>query len=483
MENNYHSSNVLGADLVGPNSNHGRGGSVPCDYCTERAAVLHCRADAAKLCLLCDQHVHSANALSRKHVRSQICDGCGSEPVSVRCSTESLVLCQECDWDAHGSCDVSAAHDRDSVEGFSGCPLAMDLAGIWGLEIDEKKPRQIPGADWSGLSLDPWMSKDSSAPFLLHDLAVPNMNNPVVYSNSGRSCQHSKKQSPRCGKNKMVILQQLVELFKRDRIDSGGSGGGGGEDIVPKTPNGDSGWDGDENVAEGGGDEGMLVLNQQFESNQNVPFTSLLMMQAPMNQKESDVGSSMFWGTPSRDRTPQIWDFNLGQLREQEEPSPAEAGYGANNMAYMMKSYSELLKEASLEDSKALELSRLSFSATHDDITTFGGTATSESNILQIAQASLVSDYDKTRCHLKEDIQLMDQMALVESEIATPLMRREDLEQIAKNRGNAMQRYKEKKKTRRYDKHIRYESRKARADTRKRVKGRFVKANTEVPDG
>ncbi|KAF7846357.1 hypothetical protein BT93_L4504 [Corymbia citriodora subsp. variegata] len=43
-----------------------------------------------------------------------------------------------------------------------------------------------------------------------------------------------------------------------------------------------------------------------------------------------------------------------------------------------------------------------------------------------------------------------------------------------------MLRYKEKKKNRRYDKHIRYESRKARADTRKRVKGRFVKAS-EAP--
>ncbi|MCI13929.1 zinc finger protein CONSTANS-like 15-like, partial [Trifolium medium] len=28
-----------------------------------------------------------------------------------------------------------------------------------------------------------------------------------------------------------------------------------------------------------------------------------------------------------------------------------------------------------------------------------------------------------------------------------------------------------------FDKHIRYESRKARADTRKRVRGRFVKAS------
>lgn len=39
-----------------------------------------------------------------------------------------------------------------------------------------------------------------------------------------------------------------------------------------------------------------------------------------------------------------------------------------------------------------------------------------------------------------------------------------------------MIRYKEKKKARMYEKKIRYASRKARADVRKRVKGRFVKA-------
>ncbi|KAL6564250.1 hypothetical protein OROMI_015700 [Orobanche minor] len=39
----------------------------------------------------------------------------------------------------------------------------------------------------------------------------------------------------------------------------------------------------------------------------------------------------------------------------------------------------------------------------------------------------------------------------------------------------AISRYREKKKTRRYDKHIRYESRKARAETRTRIKGRFAK--------
>lgn len=56
-----------------------------------------------------------------------------------------------------------------------------------------------------------------------------------------------------------------------------------------------------------------------------------------------------------------------------------------------------------------------------------------------------------------------------------------DIEPLAQNRDNAMLRYKEKKKHRRYDKQIRYESRKTRADTRKRFKGRFVKAS-EAPD-
>ncbi|CAH8356429.1 unnamed protein product [Eruca vesicaria subsp. sativa] len=43
-------------------------------------------------------------------------------------------------------------------------------------------------------------------------------------------------------------------------------------------------------------------------------------------------------------------------------------------------------------------------------------------------------------------------------------------------RNNAVLRYKEKKKARKFDKTVRYASRKARADVRRRVKGRFIKA-------
>ncbi|KAJ8532635.1 hypothetical protein K7X08_012558 [Anisodus acutangulus] len=44
------------------------------------------------------------------------------------------------------------------------------------------------------------------------------------------------------------------------------------------------------------------------------------------------------------------------------------------------------------------------------------------------------------------------------------------------SRSHAVLRYKEKKKTRQFEKRVRYVSRKARADVRRRVKGRFVKA-------
>ncbi|XP_022899103.1 zinc finger protein CONSTANS-LIKE 13-like [Olea europaea var. sylvestris] len=45
----------------------------------------------------------------------------------------------------------------------------------------------------------------------------------------------------------------------------------------------------------------------------------------------------------------------------------------------------------------------------------------------------------------------------------------------SQERDLAISRYKEKKKTRRFDKHIRYESRKVRAESRTRIKGRFAK--------
>ena len=107
----------------------------PCDFCNSKAAVLYCRADSAKLCLFCDQQVHSTNALSLKHVRFPICDSCRIKPISVWCSMDNLMLCQHCDLDSHNNCSVSSLHNRVPVEGFSGYHTAIELASMFGIDL------------------------------------------------------------------------------------------------------------------------------------------------------------------------------------------------------------------------------------------------------------------------------------------------------------------------------------------------------------
>ncbi|MBA0849246.1 hypothetical protein Goshw_013418 [Gossypium schwendimanii] len=461
-------------------------GAVPCDFCNEQIAVLYCRADSAKLCLFCDQHVHSANLLSRKHVRSQICDNCSSEPVSVLCSTDNLVLCQECDWDAHGSCSVSAAHDRTLVEGFSGCPSALELASVWGFDLEEKKTTDrnwnVCHQDLMMPAVESWLYETS-----LQEMMVP-------YESFGCYGETLKKQNTGSGKCKQVIYKQLVELMKRDLmcggggegVGDGGGGGGGEENLVS-------------NVEQNGG-----FLTQQevlqplpepepgTETQTQALFTSLLMMQTQESEGIVNGGNVVLNGNPNN-QTSQIWDFKLGRLRGQEECSQSrleeEVGYGGD-AGFVIKNFNQCMKETSLTDNGNL----MGYPPKHDlaslnnnDSNHPGasqGPSTSESNNLPIPKPSSGSALGKpkgsTGCN---DVHFSEQPFLVRPvDHTTPTATsKADRELLAQNRGNAMQRYKEKKKTRRYDKHIRYESRKARADTRKRVKGRFVKA-TEAPD-
>ncbi|XWS54053.1 hypothetical protein CRYUN_Cryun10bG0055600 [Craigia yunnanensis] len=447
-------------------------GYVPCDFCNDKIAVLYCRADSAKLCLFCDQHVHSANLLSRKHLRSQICDNCSTEPVSVRCATDNLVLCQECDWDAHGSCSVSAAHDRTPVEGFSGCPSALELASAWGFDLEKKPSDQ----SWNRCHQDLMMPAVESWVYntSVHEMMVP-------YESFGYG-EMLKKQNHGSGKCKQVIYQQLVELIKRDFM----GGGGGGENLVSNVE------------ANGSFLARQEVIQPQPQPQTQTPFTSLLMMQTQENERIVD-GGDVLWNSNPNGQTSQIWDFKLGRLRGQEECNKShleEVEYGGSGAGFMIKNFSELLKDTSLTNAKLLgDMCHINCPPSQDDMASINnnnssnpaasqGPATSESNNLPIARPSSGSAFGKPKgSSSSTDVHFMEQPFLVKDDQARPAApSKADLELLAQNRGNAMQRYKEKKKTRRYDKHIRYESRKARADTRKRVKGRFVKA-TEAPDG
>ncbi|KAI3696418.1 hypothetical protein L1987_79432 [Smallanthus sonchifolius] len=200
-------------------------------------------------------------------------------------------------------------------------------------------------------------------------------------------------------------------------------------------------------------------------------------MQGPLDVdslKDQALEQNMIWDSKPRDHrgTPQIWDFNMGRLASPEESD-------ANNEGFMMKTFNEILSEASLPDKTGLgESYAINYSTSHTDIAALNLIIQNNSN----DRKSPLSFGTPNGYGGSNDIQFTDQNATGGEKLATPLTKA-DIELLAKNRGDAMLRYKEKKKTRRYDKHIRYESRKARADTRKRVKGRFVKANTEDGGG
>ncbi|GMH15097.1 hypothetical protein Nepgr_016938 [Nepenthes gracilis] len=482
----------------------GEGEEEFCDFCNERIAVLYCRVDTAKLCLPCDQQVHSANALSRKHLRSQICDNCGSEPASVRCSTDQLALCQDCDWEAHSTCSVSAAsHDRTLLDGFSGCPTALELASVWGLDLDSKSPFNVPSQQMvivnTCRNLDLWELKSESM--------VP-CEKSMLYNPHVENVMELKTQTS--VKRKQVIMKQLVELQKR-YLKGGGGGGGGGDDeegggpgggdgaenllLVPETPS-HSSWRQQGDVVERVVGH---VENQGLQQCQLANFTSLLTMtmsnaDSMDNERLLGVGNLMWNINPSNQAT-QIWDFNLGRMRDHEESGCLEVAYRGKQVGFTLNSCSELLKEPDVATSKILgDMYEMNCSVGKEDVQTFHnnsnnptasqGLATSGNNNLPIPKPSSGgSAFGKPRGSSgSKDINFLDQPIFSTGESTIAATAKANMEMLAQNRGDAMKRYREKKKTRRYDKHIRYESRKARADTRKRVKGRFVKAS-EAPIG
>ncbi|KAL0918773.1 hypothetical protein M5K25_010806 [Dendrobium thyrsiflorum] len=447
--------------------------SLPCDYCSEATAVIYCRADTARLCVACDRQVHGANALSRKHVRSQICDKCGDAAAIARCEEEKLALCHDCDFDVHsGSADGGAGHTHGVIEGFSGCPSFVELAASWGLEMGLKES----GERGEQIMLAGLGAIDS----VFADLYVP------CFAGRGRD-----------GKRKPAVIQQLEEMARLDSSSVTAS------QLSPRTPCRSA-------TGCGGGDEDCRSLQQ-------LPFASLLMM-APSdcadlkeNHRVVDEGD-LIWGCGLSDHASQIWDFNSGRTREHNASSPVQDGHVGNNSGFTIKSYNDLLKERTFANTEVLEgfyekncpSSNEDVSSTNNSIyhmpsqslgvaanilskwksnkcnSGLNGPSSSSNNLSSISCPAVSSSHNPVLGSNSKEISFGEQ-PLIRTELVDSF-KRVDTELLAEKRGTAMQRYKEKRKTRRYDKRIRYESRKARADIRRRVKGRFVKSSENADD-
>ncbi|KAF0900018.1 hypothetical protein E2562_026258 [Oryza meyeriana var. granulata] len=419
----------------------------PCDYCGEAAAALHCRADAARLCVACDRHVHAANALSRKHVRAPLCAGCAARPAAARVASgrgeeEPAFLCAGCD----SGCDDGAA--RVPVEGFSGCPAAAELAASWGLDLpgdgDEEEDAFFSALDYSMLAVDP----------VLRDLYVP--------------CDPPEVAGSRRRLRGEALGHQLAEMARREAETAQPQQH---SDLSPRTPRRTSA------AASGRLQEKQAppplphatAATAAAATEAPLPYTSLLMM-APANCTElmdsdrvGDEDENVLWESTAPSVPPtQIWDFNLGKSRDHNETSALEVGFGSNNEGFMIKSYSDMLKEISSGTTKDLEdIYDSRYCAAAEDIMSTNVCQLSSKNPRTGSHrrkssscASTIDGPTTSTSHVPAasgplEISLCDQ-TIVPSGGDRPCAIKIDSETLAQNRDSAMQRYREKKKNRRH---------------------------------
>lgn len=109
-----------------------------CEFCWVVRAVVYCKSDSARLCLNCDNCVHSSNHLSRRHNRSLICDKCNSQPANVRCVLHKMSLCQDCDCNGNGC--SGPGHLRQTLSSYSGCPSLGEFSRIWSSVLNGPPP-------------------------------------------------------------------------------------------------------------------------------------------------------------------------------------------------------------------------------------------------------------------------------------------------------------------------------------------------------
>lgn len=145
------------------------GDAVACDYCSGPQAVVYCRADSARLCLLCDRHVHAANAVCSRHLRAPLCAACRATGAVFRhgggAAPGPEFLCSNCDFGRSRDAELPL-HDRCTVQGYTGRPTAHELAALLGIP-DLDKPSAAKADDgW-------WAIWEEPHVFSLEDLIVP----------------------------------------------------------------------------------------------------------------------------------------------------------------------------------------------------------------------------------------------------------------------------------------------------------------------
>ncbi|KAK6921688.1 CCT domain [Dillenia turbinata] len=456
-----------------------------CEYCTALRPVVYCKADAAQLCLSCDSKVHSANTLSNRHLRTLLCESCRNRPASVKCLVHQLFMCQGCDRSLHG---LSSQHQRRGISSYIGCPSAKDFAALWGFDLNGQDPF---------VSVSSGLSSVSSVFGAESQVGSSSQRNKILDLNRLQLNEENDNSS-------LIREQQLNDIRpSKDNISQDLT-----EDLM-HSPN----------------SQGLCIDLQQMDTAlqelQVDPFPSPFSSQSEQLSSSSTIGITFqgdsLWQSKSSVWSNQLWSQNMQDLgvcenidcfgdfdipdvdltfRNFEELFAIDQDLGRSDTDDKDVTCSSIEKDKSLnnsnnvpartmEDNSAASSDYISRPPYEPKEAGPSGRAQHDQRSRRNSASSLRPSYSTKSFSLSRFSVDSTGTDYLDTGVSPSMMRGEptacDLLDVegahSEARENAMMRYKEKKKARKYSKQIRYESRKARADVRKRVKGRFVKAD------
>ncbi|KAI3809677.1 hypothetical protein L1987_19274 [Smallanthus sonchifolius] len=383
-----------------------------CDHCEEARSMVYCRSDAAYLCLSCDRIVHSANALSKRHSRTLVCDRCNSQPALVRCIEEKVSLCQHCDWVSHNG---STKHSIQTLNCYSGCPSAVQLSSIWSFMSDSDSGF-VNGSTCEQEMGSMSIADNSQGPFRSNN---NDNNNQDLLASGNNSNVWTGTSGIYVDSKPQIIVQQVGPVCSSaSKISHSG----------PKDP---------EPVL---GDDGFYVdfsMDEVDLSIENYEELFGIVHNDPEHLFAKDRIDSLFGGAESS--------------YAGKESSTGHANQAQPACSNAASADSLVSCKTEPNPCYARQHSNLSFSS--------------------LTGESSAGEY--------QDCGVSSRLLLGEppwyNSGPGPGPARDQTTTPSGSRSDAVLRYQEKKKMRKFEKRVRYATRKERADVRKRVKGRFVK--------
>ncbi|BAT92190.1 hypothetical protein LR48_Vigan05g158700 [Vigna angularis] len=406
-----------------------------CEFCWAVIAVVYCKSDCARLCLHCDGCVHSANSLSRRHSRSLLCDKCYSQPAVIRCMDHKLSSCQSCDWNPTAC--FAAGHRRLTLNCYNGCPSLSEFSRMWSFVFDDSSSQ----AGWESVST--LLKSDSCTSLEQPDHNGGSFSLVIEKLDEIESCVRyepwmgqphiipsNPNYTPYCKEERFFLAQDSNQPKTQECTDRGtGDGNGLSEGLnVDRAP-----------------------IN--FESAEEIFGCSQAATRYPL--EDGGVDCLLMDKKLSVTESSSLIESALEASSSIQQDCVAFQSSRTPGSVSMLQVMNSNTNCALMNPSSTGNIS-LGFSQgqVHSSIPLQLG------NIVGENSSTEYQDYGISPMFLPGEIPWESNM-----EGTCP-----------QARDKAKMRYNEKKKTRTFGKQIRYASRKARADTRKRVKGRFVKA-------